>query len=205
MVHEAFCLDSQGVYLWGVDDFIGDSIDARWRGNGNAGGSINVIDAQTGGICRIATDVDQNDNFYLDWGDYRSLLVSKKVTFEFRLKLTSITDVTTKLALRALDTNDEIYFEYNSGVANWVIYSQSAGSTSGNTGIAADTNYHIFKIECFPTGEIHYYINDVETTNSPITANITALSLQPYLWILTKANPGAKSMDIDYIQWRQLI
>ena len=100
------------------------------------------------------------------------------------------------------DANNRIRFIYTSG-SNWFIYTRSGGAiTQADSGIAADTSYHVFRIECFPTGEVHFYIDGVETANSPLATNIPTDYLQPFMFITT-AEDVIKSVDIDYVVVRQ--
>ena len=208
-VHEAFSIDSfQDRLIW-WDDFLGDQLKDEWRSAGAAGGSAVVVDAQTGGIARITANGVLNNTWLIDWNDIRSLLVSKKATMELRVKLTQTTNTVTRLSLR-FDFNNSFYFEYNSGSsANWQIRSNDGGASAGlqDTGVAADTSYHVLRMECQTHGgsHVHFYIDGVETGNSPITTNIPDDAgdyLQPYLFILTLEN-ATKSVDIDYVVVRQ--
>lgn len=205
-VHEAYSLDSMQHRLLWWDDFLGDQVQDEWHSTGSGGGSTVVVDAQTGGIIRITCGATNGFNWRVLWNDIRSLLVTKKVSMEIRAKLTQINAVQINLQL-LFDANNRILFYYDSATnANWQIVTRDGGiSTSSNSGIATDTDYHIFRIECFPTGQVHFYIDGVETTNSPSTTNIPDDAtdyLQPYLQIITLEDV-AKSMDIDYVVVRQ--
>lgn len=208
-VHEAFSIDSfQDRLLW-WDDFLGDQLKDEWNSTIAAAGTTDVVDAQTGGIVRLTTGALDTNNNILDWQDIRSLHVDQKVSMEVRVKLTHLTQQYIELALR-FDVNNYIMFWNGPGGAatNWFTYCNDGGaSTSQDSGILADTDYHIFRIEAFPTGEVHFYIDGVETANSPITTNIpddVTDYLQPHIMIVTREN-AAKSMDIDYVVVRQEI
>ncbi len=208
--HEAVSIDfAQDRLLFG-EDFLGTQLRDLWS-NGGTGG-VAVVDAQTGGIVRVTTGALTNNSHHLQWGEnpneIRSLHVDKKVTIEVRAKLNQTTQIAVEYRLR-FDWNNYIFFNYNSlGGANWFIRCRDGGAGAGlDSGIAADTSYHIFRIECFPPDEVHFYIDGVETANSPITTNIPDDAgdfLQPALNIQTLTNL-AKSMDIDYIAIRQEI
>lgn len=204
-VHEAFSLDSfQDRLLW-WDDFLGDQLKDEWNSAGDAGGSALVVDAQTGGIVRITTNNVTDEDWRIDWQNYRSLHVTKKVTMEVRLKMTQTANLGANVALY-FDLSNRILF-YESG-NNWFISCRDGGaSTNVDTTQALDTNYHIFRIECFPTDEVHFYIDGAETVGSPITTNIPDDAgdfLQPYLFLSTSEDV-AKTMDIDYCVVRQEI
>ena len=132
--------------------------------------------------------------------------MTKKATMEVRAKLISTDAQKTELTL-FFDASNQIRFIYDTTVgANWSIETYDGGApTTADSGIAADTSYHVFRIECFPVGEVHYFIDGTECANSPITTNIPDDAgdyLEPYLRVLTREDV-AKSCDIDYVWCRQ--
>jgi len=204
--HEAYALDSQQDQLLWWDDFLGDQLQDEWRSVGTAGGSGAVIDQQTGGVFRLTTGGVLNDTWRIDWTDIRSLHVDQRVSMEIRIKLNSLSDIDSTFQLR-FDMNNYIDFRYRDTVgATWYIRTTNGGAqTASSSGINATTNYVILRIEAFPIGEVHFFIDGVEAANSPITTNIPDDAtdyLQPYLWIQTKAN-AVKTTDVDYVVVRQ--
>lgn len=178
----------------------------EWRALGT--GSAAVVDAQTGGIVRLTTGATTDNLYGLDWNVIRSLHVSKRVSMEMRFKVNLITYVLLSINL-FFDISNRILFYANEAVGaavNWQIRCTDGGATTAfDSGIALDTDYHIFRIECFPADEVHFYIDNVECANSPITTNIpdgAADYLQPYIYVLTNEDL-AKSMDVDYVVIRQ--
>lgn len=202
-VHEAFSLDSFQDRLLFWDDFEGDQLKDEWRSTGSAGGSAIVVDAQTGGIVRITTGATDLNQYRMDWNNIRSLHVDKKVTMETRVKINDITLISFNIHLYFDGDNR---FGFNDAGANILIYTEDNNvPTSANTGISYDTDYHIYRVEAFPTGELHFYYDGTEVPNSPLTTNIpddAADFLQPYILIRTNEDV-AKSMDIDYVYIRQ--
>lgn len=203
---EAVCLDSaQRRFFW-FDHFLGDQLKDEWSSTGEAGGSADVVDLQMGGVVRLTTGATTDDFYRIDWNDIRSLHVSKRVSMEVRAKANQSTFI--NLYLRLHYTGDTcIDFHYTAG-PNWSIRCINGGAaTIFDSGIALDTDYHIFRIECHLHGgnHVHFYIDDVEMDNSPITTNIPDDAgdyLEPFLYIKTTENL-AKSMDIDYVVVRQ--
>ena len=128
---------------------------------------------------------------------------------EGRVKLSdSDADIQAYLALR-FDGSNWIMFWNRPADANWQIYSEDGGApTQQDSGIARDTDYHIFRIECHTHGgnHVHFYIDPpIEAANSPISTNVpddAADFLQPYFWLQTR-EAAAKTMDIDYVYVRQ--
>jgi len=199
--HEAFCLDSARKRFEFNDHFLGDSIRDLWSFNIGGASTLSVIDAQNGGVARITTGALTGNYGYLQWGNIRSLLVSKKVTIEYRIKINDISNIDFEVGLVNV-WNDIIRFYL---VGNDLhIYTRviAGGITDLDSGIDVDTDYHRFRIECLPAGEAYFYIDGVQCANSPITTNTTTNHLQPWVYLDTNENV-AKSMDINYVVIRQ--
>ncbi len=208
--HEPVCLDSAQTRFFWFDHFLGDQLKDEWRETGEVGGFATVVDLQMGGVVRLTTDTDDNDKWIIDWNDIRSLHVSKRVSMEIRTKVNQDTYVSVGLVLH-FDINNRVLFFVNEilgGATNWVIFCQNnVVSTILDSGVALDTDYHIFRFECHLHGgsHIHFYIDNVETNNSPIDTNVPDDAgdyLQPWIQVQTRENL-AKSMDIDYVVVRQ--
>ena len=203
--HEAFSLDSARRQFNFSDHFLGDSLRDLWTSTGT--GSAAVVDAQDGGVCRITTGATATNIHRIDWGDIRSLHVSKQVTMEVRLKLEQVTDIECRIYLW-YDGGNLCGFKFDdSGDTNWeVVALNDAGApVTDDSGITPDTNWHIFRIECFPAGEVHYYIDGVECGNSPVTTEIPVDDyLEPYIIMTTEEN-AAHYCDVDYVAIRQEI
>ena len=91
---------------------------------------------------------------------------------------------------------------------NWHIQTTDGGApTTGDSGVTVDTDYHIYRIECFPTDEVHFYIDGVECGNSPITTNIPDDPTDFFeLRLFADTNTTAlRTLDIDYVVVRQEI
>lgn len=206
-VHEPVCLDSaQDLYFW-FDHFLGDQIKDEWATTIVGGATAVVVDAQTGGIVRLASPTNATgDDITINWGATRSLLVSKKVAFETRAKINDITQVNIRFG---------VYFNVNNFIQfftigpNWIIRTRNAGAISQpDSGVVIDTDYHVYRIEVHTHGgnHAHFYIDDMETANSPITTNLPTTGgfehLQPYARVFT-ADTNETQLDIDYVVVRQ--
>lgn len=206
-VTTAFNLESFDKELFERDDFLGDQIQDEWRNTGDSGGSVAVVDAQTGGIARITTDGDDDDEWYLDWGNIRTLLPEKELAFEVRAAISTVTTVQVVIGLFD-DANDLIRFVLDTDTdGNWYVDTTAGGTpTSTSTGTAADTSIHTYRITChfFGVPHVHFYIDGAETTGSPSSTNITAVPLQPYLFVHNRSG-NSRTMDVDYVAWRQNI
>jgi len=206
-VHEAFCLDSLQDRLFWKDHFFGDKLQDEWSEGGT--GSAAVVDLQAGGIVRLITGATINNEYHIQWGEnpneIRSLLVTKQVTIEFLVLLASVDNVEAHLSLY-YDGTHFVRFRFDSGASNnWLIETDDGtGPTSADSGEAADTGYHVFRIECFPTGEVNYYIDGDPVANSPITADIPTEHLMPRIYVETLTN-AIKTLDLNYVGLRQEI
>lgn len=204
-MHEAYCLDSQFQSLLWWDDFLGDQLKDEWTAAGGAGGSAVVVDGETGGIVRITTDGDATDEYEIHWNNIRSLRVASRVSMEFRLKLVSATSVHAFCGLR-FDGSNFIIFQFDASAnINWLIYAYDApAGVPQDSGIVADTSYHIFRIECHTHGgnHVHYYIDGVECGNSPQSVGVPLDALMPRFYCSTEV-ASEKSLDIDYVVVRQ--
>lgn len=207
--HESLCFDSTKDRLDWRDDFWGDSLDARWSAAVvGTGVAATVIDAQDGGIIRLSSGGTTGGSSDLRWGDIRSLHVNKKITIEARVRLNQTTQQYMYISLR-YDTSNRIHFLHSPPGAPeaWdIITVDNASNTTLSSGITPDTNWHVYRIECFPAGEVHFYIDGVETANSPITTTIPDDAgdyLQPRFYVETRED-DTKTMDIDYVYVRQL-
>jgi len=207
--HEAYCLDSQQDQLLWFDDFLGDQVQDEWRTALVGGGTVTVIDQQTGGIVRLSTPT-ASDQALLDWGDIRSLHIDQRISGEARIRCNNgVTDTFRRIFRLSFDVQNYIGFEqqgYDDADID-IVCEDNNIKTSADSGINVDADWHIYRIECFPTGEVHFYIDGVETANSPITTNIPDDAtdyLQPYFAIFTNADSDpATSMDVDYCAVRQ--
>lgn len=202
-LHEAYCLDSQQEQLLWWDDFLGDQLKDEWRFTGT--GSHAVVDGETGGIVRLTTGAVGDNAFSIDWNDVRSLLVTKQISMETRLKQNEATYLLLRVQLY-YNWQHRIEF-MGSSTGNYQIKCVNGGSeTNLDSGIGQDTSYHIFRMKCHIHGgnHVHFYFDGVECDNSPIATNIPLLYLQPRIIVVTK-EASAKSVDIDYVVVRQNI
>ena len=207
------CFDSAHKRFWYIDHFVGAQIKDEWTSAGDAGGSSDVVDLQAGGIARLTTNNDDDDEWYIRWGNIHSLLMTKKVCAESKVKLSSAANINDRPLLLFVDGANQIGFRHDTdaGQATWYIFCRDGGATTSlDSGFTVDTDWHIFRIQCHTHGgnHVHYFIDDFvnEVTNSPIDTNIPTSAtdyLEPFFQVQTRVAAAAKSMDIDYIGIRQ--
>lgn len=204
MPHDSFCFDSIQKSLLFYDDFEGDSLKDEWLLTVVGTGAGVVIDGLDGGVYRLSAPTNATaDSARIDWSNIRSLAVTKKVIIEARVKMSHSTYINSAVGL-SYDANNyiEIYAsEGVGGATNWRIITILAGVvTDLDTNIVADTLWYILRIECHTHGgnHIHFYIDGVETANSPISTNIPVSYLQPHLIVVTRT-AAERQFNLDYV------
>lgn len=178
------------------DDFVGSNYDNRWW-TGRGGGSLT---AQANGILRVRAS--NNNNYELYQGDLTDYSAEKNVVMTGRFYLSSTASADGGFGLEAAspsNATDWLCIVYSSTypTANWRIQSASGGSsTTTDTGIPVDTNWHEGRIEV-TSSLITYYLDGrlLGTISSPITN----LLLQPYVGVLSRTG-ATKDMFFDWIE-----
>lgn len=200
-IHEAYGLNSQKRQLFGWDDFLSDQIDDRWAIEVGAGGSVGVVDGVIGGACRLDTGGLLNGYGLLDMGGYHIFTTGKNVSIEVRSSIDSLTNINAQL-LRLLNGNNIILMRFQESVdTNIQLFTQLAGvATQIDSGVAPDTDYHIYRVEC-SSSSVKFYIDDVLVGTS--TTNIPTVAMEINILCQNNVLAGQKVMDIDYIAWRQ--
>lgn len=195
--HDPVCLDALRDRFFFLDDFHGDQLQDTWNESGDAGGSADPVAGEEGGVVRITTNAANTDYWAIDWDDHRTLHVDKNLIFEVRAKIDDVADSYFYFYLTKGST-DWIVLRTN-GDPNWKFFSRDdTVTTEEDTGIAADTGWHTFRIECSST-ELRVYIDDVlgATINTNIPADADDF-LQPRIQAYSK-EAVAHSIDVDYI------
>lgn len=206
MLHEARCLDSLQKQLFWFDDFLGDQIQDEWTLIVAGGGAGAVVDNEAGGVYRFTLNA-LNATARIDWGNIRSLLVTKNVCMEVRAKFSaSNADRYCELELYN-DSNNTLMIRITPPAGNDIWIRCMAGGVDTTFQIDTDpgTDYNLWRILTSTQGgnHVHFYRNNVELANSPIVANIPALYLQPSCYGLNIAGGGAFSQSFDYVAVRQ--
>lgn len=202
----AYSFDSlQSEFFW-YDDFLGDQLKDEWVESGSAGGDADVVDGVEGGIVRITTDGDNGDSWQISWGTtHRILHILNRIAVEYRLRIEDSTVSFMQTSLQ-FDVNNRILF-YETGDA-WRIRTTDGGAqTDAASGVVVDANFHILRIQAHLHGSshVHFYVDGVETDNSPSTTNIpddAADFFEPQFYVSTSENV-AHYIDLDYVAARQ--
>lgn len=179
-----------GSVLQVVDDFISDTVQGalNWEAH-NMAVSSNSTAAHPGNLTAFGSPLTSymqlQDNYpiklgggvlTINWVISLVTLSSGEDTYIFDLGM--FKDATSSIG-------NGCYFEYtdseNSG--KWTINCANATTfTTLDSGILADTGYHNFQIQVNSTATaVHFYIDGVETSNSPISTNIPTGNNTPAL------------------------
>lgn len=193
----------RGKSFW-HDDFYGDSLDAKWRSTGNAGGSATPQSDIDGGVLRITTNASDTDAWYLDFNGLTTIRANQNPVFEVRAKLNQTTNQVVQFGLYR-DATHHLLLGFDTSIdTEWygIKYGQGASSRK-QADLAFDTDWHIFRIAIDNDAPMGLCIIDDETTQkAEFTANLPVVYLQPYLYVMTRENV-AKSVDIDYVVFVQ--
>jgi hypothetical protein len=190
------------------DDFLGDSLDARWnpRTEAAARSSINLLAASHGGLAELLTGNVANDFARLDLGatvpayTTDNLAVDPGFKLYVRCRLSSVAGI---LA--------DVFSITTIGVVDYHIHFQADSTISGNwelrlndglggpdlfvdSGVAYDTLWHEHSLEASP-GLVQHYL-DGELINEA-TTNIPAVAMTACFRCLARA-ASSKYLRMDY-------
>ena len=202
--HASYGFDSLQKESFWYDDFAGDSVKDYWT---VAGASAVVVDGVTGAALRLTTGAVSGNSAQIHWGDKKSLIASKNVAIETRMKLSSIE--TEYMRIQLLNGGADYFRYFLNALTVPVTWTLQTAATAGggdtkDSEVYVDTEWHNYRMQVHTHGAVHLHfsIDDAPTSNSPMTTGVTLLYLQPYMHITTNENV-AKSVYIDYIAWRQ--
>jgi hypothetical protein len=177
------------------DDFFGDLYDNQTWGVTGTGSAI--MQDTDGGFLRIRATAGNMYEFNM--GNIGNFAVANNFVCEWRGKLRPGTSVSAECGLEGAgdQSNNWICWQRANGTANFLCQTGApSGTTTTDSGVAADNNNHLFKIVGSP-GIIQFFLDDVLITT--ILANITASALQPYVWNSAGGGSGASDAFMDYV------
>ena len=179
------------------DDFFGNDVDLDiWNVTIVGGGGVAISNNDIGGVVEISTGNVSADSGQLDLGKTQ-FKANKSGVVDFDNILTSITDVKVQCGFLQ-DSNNWARFEYDSASsANWQAVTKKSGmSNTIDTGIAADTSDHTFRVELNSATEVKYYIDDSLVATS--TSNVPTSSLFLFFFIENSAAAN-KVFKMDWV------
>ena len=179
------------------DDFPGLLYNNRiWSARGGAG-TITIPASCIGGQVQVRGNAS---NYYELYVNLLSFTVARKFEISWCVKLTDLTSRQSCWGLcGATSPAEAVCFQYDSAVsANWYIVAiTSSVATQTDTGIAADTNWHEFRV-AGNTGVATYFIDNVPAGN--VTTNLPAGSLSPFCRSTSSDAGATKDTLVDWVE-----
>jgi hypothetical protein len=176
------------------DDFTGNK-DARWTLAGTGG--TYTQNAEEGGTGDLSTGATTNNEARLTFNGKTVTKTSKKPKVVTRGKLSATTQLVATLAGLFGDANNviEIYYDQGASGGNFKYRCKSGGTeTVVDSGLAADTSYHTFKIDVTATASVTFTIDGANSAT--VTTNVPSGLLEPKVGVQTKENAD-KKLTID--------
>ena len=177
------------LFFW--EDFIGDTYDNTIWNCGGSGGSASI---QEGSILHIMAN---GDNYYqLEQTAITS--AASFVTCNYRCRLSSKNGIKAQVGLMSGNWTEWTVILYDSRInANfWCQSVFNSVASEVDSGIAADTSFHEFRIEMSPGG-IRYYIDGIYVTTISTNNPTALLKLYAYAAAITRTS---KSLFVDSIK-----
>jgi hypothetical protein len=166
-----------------------------------SGGSANMVDGSIGGQLHVTASNNKTQEVYQSSVSYSA---ASKSSFASRSQLASVASVALSLGFNAASPNNATslaawVFDTALGTT-WRIRSVVGGSTTTtDTGITADTNWHEYGVIIDATA-VQFFLDGAFV--AAITANIPTLELSPFF--LLASNGGTKEAYIDFIEaWNE--
>ena len=194
--HDALSFDSLKTRFYFEDDFLGAVVLPIWISAAAGTGDVLPFGARPGGVVRIRCGSSGGNITTMNWGGVRILLVSKKVVMECRSDHSSA-DIGTFIELRHNDSN-RIYIRWDTSIpdTNYQLFCVNGGvPTQVDSGILADSEFHIFRIET-TTDTVKFYIDGALV--GTIVTNIPSDYLEPQ-FLVSNEGAGRKNNQVDYI------
>jgi hypothetical protein len=215
-------------YIWLYDDFIGTTNTASlgWvsattnSGQLNSGATSYGVSSANIGVYAITTLTNASSTSNLGLGSTSNsfgnfILGGGYISMVFYSKLSNLSDGTNTYTalLGFMDTKDSTsiangaYFSYSSSgsTPNWIINTASASTvTSSTSNVAADTNWHRFRIDVnAAASSIAFYIDDTALNVSPLTTNIPTAVVRPQITMIRSAGTTTRFIAVDYFTYYQ--
>lgn len=179
------------------DDFLGDR-SSRWTLSGT-GGSYSQ-NSEVGGTGDLSTGATSSNGAFLSFNGKCCTSEAQAPNLIVRAKLSSLTEVKAVLAGLYNDANNriEVLYDVTSTAGNFKYRCVSGGTeTLVDSGVAADTAFHVFEIEVDPdTGDVLFRIDDAN--EETLTTNIPTALLEPRIGLETK-EAADKRLTVDVV------
>lgn len=202
--------------MYFYDDFFGNLNNGFWNVSGTGAVSPNnsSFPAIAGhpGVWALQDNASATGTASITLGNNTSgsmFLGSGAISITWIAKLSALSDVSDTYSSR-MGFSDSFtgtappngcYFTYTHGTngGRWQIVTVAATvATTSDSGIAADTNYHSFRIDINAGAtSVAFYIDDVQTSNSPSVTNIPVAILYPQANFLKTVGTTRRALIVD--------
>ncbi len=185
--------------IW-KDDFTGDK-DARWTLSGTGG--TYAQNSELGGTGDLSTGATTDNEAVLSFNANRCTDKTKDPFVLARAKLNSTTQVLSILAGLFYDSDNFIGIDYDvtDTAGNFKYRCKSGGTeTVEDSGLAADTSYHVFEFRVTGGGSSVSFLIDGANVEE-ISTNIPSSLLEPRVSVKTKETSD-KRLTIDFYYLR---
>jgi len=163
-------------------------------------GSVAIQNA-VNGTNRLTTGGTTTNEESLDWGDVTPFLSTQQPVLEVRFQLEQTAAIEVIIGFTesvAVGSDDFLEFIYDASVdGDWRLTASTGGTPTSDTGAAADTSMHIFRLEWVSDTEVEWFIDGASQGN--IATNVPTAAMQPTMKILTESG-NARYFDIDYFK-----
>lgn len=192
--------DRSRYYYW--DDFTGSNFDnLTWGYGGSTGGSIAKL-AALGGQIRVTVGATAGYEYFIVQDTRRNFNAgSAWCNVRWRIKVENTANVMLAIGFQT-DGSHVLQFVYNSTVgANWYAYAQNgASSTSTDTGVAVDTNWHELYIEA-TASSVQYFLDNVLVATISTVASIPTGDMGPIVYMYRNTGgSGTRSCLVDWVE-----
>lgn len=177
------------------DDFLGDKA-AQWTLAGTGG--TYTQNAELAGTGDLSTGATSGNSAGLSFAGKGCVDVTKEPNLITRAKIDSDTEIFAVLAGLYGGANDlvEIYYDATATPGNFKYRCKSGGTESSvDSGVAADSGYHVFEIEV-EGSEVHFLIDD--GNEETIVSNVPGVLLEPRVLVETRENAN-KVLTVDIV------
>jgi len=210
------------------DDWIAQNTQSslNWRtsntGTGAGFATNAAVDSGHPGTTQLSTGTTTTGTSFISLGPNSSsqciILGGGALTIIWILKIDTLSNSTDTYQVvagiganqSAGNFNNGVFFNYNdpgggSPVPNWQIVTAKAASiTTADSGIAASTNFVTLQMTINAAGtSASFFINGVQTSNSPIATTIPIVAISPMCWIIKSAGTTARVINVDYFSLYQ--
>lgn len=177
------------------DDFLG-ARSSRWT-LGGTGGTY-TQNAELGGTGSLATGATSSNQAVLSFAGKGCVDKTTEPYLVTRAKLGHTTEIRAVLAGLYKDDNNlvEVYYDVTSSAGNFKYRCVSGGTeTSVDSGVAADTDFHMFEIEV-EGDDVEFFIDG--ENQETISTNVPTALLEPRFLVETKESAD-KVLTVDVL------